>query len=84
MPFSASRPLSKRAIPDSVYCAHGALLLADAAADALSMVDDSLSVLHGNSRTSELHAGSAAYAYICINGEGCVVLYVLEQCTRTA
>ena len=72
------------AVPYLFYGAYLALLLTDAAAYALSMVDNSLAITHRDSRTSELHTHLAAYALVCIHLERRIVLDVLQQCARTA
>ena len=71
-------------VPYLFYGADLALLLTDAAAYALSMVDNSLAVTHRDSRTSELHTHLAAYALVCIHLERRIMLDVLQQCARTA
>jgi len=58
--------------------------LANSASYTLCMVDNSLAVLHGNCRTSELHAHLAALALVLCNLKCRLVLYILKQCTGTS
>ena len=64
--------------------AYFTLLLADAAAYAKCMIDNSLAVSHGNSRTSKLHTHLTAYALVCIYLYRRIVLNVLQKSTWTA
>lgn len=66
---------------DSAYFA---LLFAYTAAYALCMIDNSLAVSHGYSRTSKLHTLLAAYAFITLNNERRIMLNVLKKSTWTA
>ena len=72
------------AVPYLFYSAYLALLLTDAAAYALSMVNNSLAVTHRDSRTSELHTHLAAYTLVSVHLERRIVLYILQECARTA
>ena len=60
------------------------LFLTYAAAYAKCMIDNSLAVSHGNSRTSKLHTHLAAYALVCIYLYRRIVLNVLQKSTWTA
>ena len=71
-------------INKSVDSAYLALFLTDAASYALSMINNCTAVSHGNCRTAQLHAHTAAYALVSVYLERWVVLNVLEESTRTA
>ena len=71
-------------INKSVDSAYLALFLTDAAAYALSMVNNCTAVSHGNCRTAQLHAHTAAYTLVSVYLERWIMLNVLEKCTWTA
>ena len=71
-------------INKSVDSVKRTLFLTDAAAYALSMVNNCMAVSHGNCRTAQLHAHSAAYALVSVYLERWVMLNVLEESTWAA
>ena len=60
-----------------------AQLTAYVTSNAKCVVDGCLAVLHGNSRTSDLHAGLTSNALIVVNGKRRIVLNILKKRTWT-
>lgn len=68
-------------LSSSVYSAYLTLLLTDSAAYALSMIDNSLAVSHGDRRTSQLHAHLTSYALVMVDLKRSIVLYIFKEST---
>ena len=91
------RALPADADDDYIFCLHGSSLLrgadkcflrtkltANAATDALSLVDDSFAVLHADSGTTDFHARLAADTFFRVDFERRFVLDGFKQGARSA